>query len=62
MNQFYQIFTGILLAFMLTACCASKKPTQPPAREALPDRNTKDPRIDSSQKKVEKSTFEIKAG
>ncbi len=53
MNQFNQILTGILLAFMLTACCTSKKPTQPPAREALPDRNTKDPKLNNNPPKVE---------
>jgi hypothetical protein len=62
MTRFYKILTGILLVFGLTACCSSKKQTQPPAREALPDRNTKDQRVDSSQKKVEKATYEIKPG
>lgn len=62
MNRFSHIMTGLLLALYLTACCSSKKPTQRPANEALPDRNTKDPKIDSTQKKVEKTTFEIKAG
>jgi predicted component of type VI protein secretion system len=62
MNRFSHIISGFLLTLCLTGCCSSKKPTQQPANKALPERNTKDPKIDSSQKKVEKTTFELKAG
>lgn len=61
MNPFSKILTGCLLALCLTACCSSKKNTQQPAKEALPDRNIKDPGIDSTQKKIEKATIELKA-
>ncbi|HOZ85023.1 MAG TPA: hypothetical protein PK191_06000 [Niabella sp.] len=43
------------LVFALTNCCPSNRQSkQPPAKEALPDRNTKDSKIDSlANKKVE---------
>ncbi len=53
MNRTFQILIGFLIAFNLSACCASKKTAPPPAKEVLTDRNTRDPKLDNNPPKVE---------
>jgi hypothetical protein len=53
MNRLFCIFISCLLAFCLSSCCSSKKTGHnTPAKEALPDRNTRDPKLDGNPPKV----------
>lgn len=50
-----QVFAIVLFAFSMSQCCPANKQTkQPSAKDALPERNTKDPKLDSlNDKKAE---------